>query len=381
LVDGSKIRFDQPPVKINQRVLVPIRYVAEQIGCSVEWDEKTQTVYINTPGVPVKKTASSTENINVYVNNEQIVFTDQQPVSMGGRTLLPVRFVAERLGYNVSWDEDTQTVSMTSIVKTGLQSGLMTVHFIDVGQGSAIFIDYGEFEMLIDSGNFMFGRTVIDYMREFVDGAIEIVVVTHPHDDHIADMPYIFNAFDVDIVIYNGETPDTSEFREFDLAVNVVGRENLIVARDMTIQIGRNAELHIFAPMKVYDRRNDNSVVVKLQYGRTSVLFTGDIEAEAERDLLNRLSKVNVLKVAHHGSKSSSTTEFLNAIRPEYAIISSGRHSIFGHPHRETMERLLAARATVYGTYKEGTIIMTIDNNGYRINAETPLTLNNAGGI
>jgi len=381
LVDNVRIVFDQPPENINGRVMVPIRYVVEQMGCSVVWDEQTQTVYINTPGVPIRKTAQKTENINVYVNNDRIFFTDQQPVNIGGRILLPVRFVAERLGNNVSWDERTQTVSITNIVSPDLLGGRMTIHFIDVGQGSAIFIDYGEFEMLIDAGGVEYGRSVANYIEQFVDGPIEIVVATHPHDDHIGGMPRVFNAFDVNSVIYNGDRLDSVYFKDFDNAVNVVGREKLAVVRDKTIRIGEYAEVHIFAPMNAYEKTNDNSIVVMLTYGGTSVLLTGDIEAEAEYNLSNRLSEVNVLQVPHHGSRSSSTAVFLRALRPEYVIISAGRNNPFGHPHREAMERLLATGATIYGTFKDGTIIMTIDRDGYyTISATTPLSLSSVGG-
>ena len=385
LVDNVRIAFDQPPVNMNGRVMVPIRHVVEQMGCSVFWEEQTQTVYINTPGVPLKRTASRTGHINVYVNNDRIVFSDQQPVNVGGRILLPVRFVAERLGHNVSWNERTQTVGITNIVPPGLpgESGEpMTIHFIDVGQGSAVFIDYGEFEMLIDAGGVEFGGSIVDYMQPFVDGPVEIVLATHPHDDHIGGMPRVLNTFDVNQIIYNGQKPDCVYFRDFDRAVNVAGREKLAVARDMTILIGEHAELHIFAPMRAYERMNDNSIVVMLTYNGTRLLLTGDIEAEAEGDLSNRFPDVNVLQAAHHGSRSSSTTLFLSAVRPEYVIISSGRHSPFGHPHREVMERLLMTGATIYGTFKDGTIVMTIDRDGnYTISATTPLTLSNVGGI
>ena len=257
----------------------------------------------------------------------------------------------------------------------------MTIHFIDVGQGNAIFIDYGEFEMLIDAGGVEYGRGVVDYIWPLVDGPVEIVLATHPHDDHIGGMPHVLNAFHVNKVIYNGEMPDSEYFRDFDRAVNVTGRENLAVVKDMTIQIGQYAELHIFAPMKTYEKTNNNSVVVMLTYRGTSVLLTGDIEAEAEHDFAYRLPGVNVLQVPHHGSRSSSTAVFLRALRPEYVIISAGRYNPFGHPHKEVMERLLATGATIYGTFKEGTIIMTIDRNGnYTISAATPLSLSNVGG-
>ena len=113
MVDSVKIQFDQPPMNLNGRVMVPIRYVVEEMGCSVEWDGSTQTVYINTSNIPLSKVAVKTEGINVYVNNEKIVFPDQQPVNMGGRILIPVRYVTEKLSYDVNWDGAVQTVYIT----------------------------------------------------------------------------------------------------------------------------------------------------------------------------------------------------------------------------------------------------------------------------
>lgn len=118
LVDGEKINFDQQPENINGRIMVPIRFVVEKMGCTVEWDGDTQTVYINTSDCPLIKKAVKTDNINVYVNNEIVVFEDQQPVNKNGRVLIPVRFVAEKLGYTVEWNNDNQTVLITKDIST-----------------------------------------------------------------------------------------------------------------------------------------------------------------------------------------------------------------------------------------------------------------------
>lgn len=112
VLDDENIQFDQPPENINGRVMVPIRYVVEKMGCSVEWDDETQTVYINESDTPIEKTAVKTNDINIYVNNEEIVFADQQPVNKNGRILIPVRFVTEKLGYGVKWDSVLKTVNI-----------------------------------------------------------------------------------------------------------------------------------------------------------------------------------------------------------------------------------------------------------------------------
>ena len=109
IVDGENIIFDQPPVNINGRVLVPIRPVVEKMGCLVEWDDETETVYVNEPHISIEKTAVKADFINVYVNNEQIVF-DDPPIILNGRTLIPIRYVVEKLGYTAEWDGDLQIV-------------------------------------------------------------------------------------------------------------------------------------------------------------------------------------------------------------------------------------------------------------------------------
>jgi hypothetical protein len=113
VVSGKTIAFDQPPENINGRVMVPIRYVVEEMGCTVQWDGTTQTVYIFAPDVLPEISATAGNEINVYVNNLKVNFLDQQPVNKNGRVLIPVRFVTERLGYEVEWDVDSQTVIIT----------------------------------------------------------------------------------------------------------------------------------------------------------------------------------------------------------------------------------------------------------------------------
>lgn len=109
-VSGQAVSFDQQPENVSGRVLVPIRFVVEMIGCTVEWDEETQTVYVNEANVVPEKNAPATDELKVYVNNEPVEFPDQQPISKNGRVLVPVRFVIEKLGYTVGWDDDSQTV-------------------------------------------------------------------------------------------------------------------------------------------------------------------------------------------------------------------------------------------------------------------------------
>ncbi len=111
-VKGEELVFDQDPVTINNRVLVPIRLVAEKLNCKVEWDEKTQTVYINKSNVALQKKAVKSNEINVYVNNEAVIFDEQPPVNINGRILIPIRNVVEKLGYTVGWSEAAKTISI-----------------------------------------------------------------------------------------------------------------------------------------------------------------------------------------------------------------------------------------------------------------------------
>ncbi|MCL1829164.1 MAG: stalk domain-containing protein [Oscillospiraceae bacterium] len=377
-VDGVKVEFDQPPVNINGRILVPLRFVLEKTGCAVDWDGATQTVYVTTEAGPPEKSASPGNGITVCVDNEMIIFPDQQPVNINGRVLVPIRFVVEKLGYDVDWNGAAQTVYITKRDSEAAAS-VLTVHFIDVGQGDAIFIDFGTYEILIDAGLQRYGSAVAEYIAPYTDGAIELIVASHPDADHIGGLVDVINSFPVDRILHNGEEKDTNVYRAFRSAAETKENCEFTVAADTVITIGDGAALRIITPGKRYADTNDNSIVCILTYNEVSVCFAGDAEEKAEKDLIGRVPEVDVLKAAHHGSRTSSGAELLRVLRPDYVIISAGFGNTYKHPHPEALQRFFDTGATVYGTFRDKTIIMETDGKTYSFSAETALTLRDAG--
>ncbi|MCL1808873.1 MAG: MBL fold metallo-hydrolase [Clostridiales bacterium] len=255
----------------------------------------------------------------------------------------------------------------------------MTVHFIDVGQGDSIFIDFGDYEILIDAGIQKYGKTVAEYIAPFVDPPIELVIATHPDADHIGGLPDVISTFDIGKILYNGEEKDTATYRSFSETARAKQDCEFSAAADSVYDMGSGASIEIITPVKHYSDVNDNSIVAILRYNDVSVLLTGDMEAKSEKDLLDRFSKVDVLKAAHHGSKTSSSAGFLGIAEPEYVIVSAGVGNRYKHPHLEALERFFSIGATVYGTFKEGTIVMSTDGASYSFTASEALTASDAG--
>jgi beta-lactamase superfamily II metal-dependent hydrolase len=379
LVDNTKIIFDQKPENINNRVLVPIRFVVEHMGYEVDWDETSQTVYISANDQPLVYNAIKTNNINVYINNEKVIFEDQQPVNIGGRVLIPVRFVAEKLGYTVEWDQDSQTVEIKKNAAVVVFDDLLTVHFIDVGQGDSILIDYYDYEILIDSGTHIYGKFVAEYVKPYIDGSIELIIATHLDSDHMGGFLDVIKAYDIDRILWNGEKKRNQFILDFIYAAAKADKMDIAVAE--IIDLGTSTTLEIIPPAKDYGTSNNNCIVSLLKHHGVNVLFAADAEAEAEKDLIKKLPEVDVLKVGHHGSRTSSHPFFLDVIKPKYAIFSAGQNNSSGHPHYETVERLISLKTTLFGTFRDGTIIMSIHDKGYTFNEPEALTIICTGGF
>lgn len=242
----------------------------------------------------------------------------------------------------------------------------LEVHFLDVGQGDcAVILCDGEV-MVIDGGPRASADMVYGYIRNTLRlSRIEYIVSTHPHLDHVYGLSSVLNAAPVDLVL----TPVTKwDSKAFSYMVKYAERQGtpLSVPSDGdTFSLGGAAVTVLLCMPEAIDsgRTNDASIVLRIDYGETSFLFTGDAEDWSEYTLLtNGVNlKADVLKVSHHGSSTASTMEFLREVSPEYAVISVGRENGYGHPHRETLNRLEAVGAKVLRTDEKGTIVMKSD--------------------
>jgi len=250
------------------------------------------------------------------------------------------------------------------VVTASNDSSSVTVHYIDVGQGDSIFIDTPNKDVLIDGGPAVAGSTVLDYLGNLSITHIHLMIATHPHTDHIGGLvPVLNSSTTVDEILINNQTYTSVTYTNF---MNLAQSHTITVAqRGQTFILTETANLTVFNPVQPleFTSVNDNSVVVKLQVGNTSFLFTGDAEADAEQSMLDAGLDLqsDILKVGHHGSNSSTTQPFLDSVAPSYAIISAGEGNPYGHPHEETIQKLLAKGVTIYGTFHSGTIVALTD--------------------
>lgn len=254
-------------------------------------------------------------------------------------------------------------------------TGDLVVRFLDVGQGDAIFISLPhETCMLIDAGARSAGEDVVAAIKGLGETTIDYAIFTHPHEDHIGGAPAVFDAFDIKEVWMPRTSHPTQAYENLLLAIE---REGLMVdeakAGKVIIDEG-NLKAWLLSPGKVYDNLNNMSAVVALTYGGRTLIFEGDAEGEAEAAMTLgssvQLPDCDVLKVAHHGSSSSSTVPFLELISPEITVISVGAGNGYGHPAQSTLDRLAAQGAEVYRTDVHGTVTVTTDGTSLEVKTE-----------
>ena len=245
--------------------------------------------------------------------------------------------------------------------------GLLHVAFLDVGQGDAIFIQTptGR-QVLVDGGE---QATLINdrlgAKMPFWDRYLDVVVATHPDRDHVAGLVDVFERYRIDLLLTNGTEKGASE--AYDALLRAAERKGVNVHRAVageTLVVDDGVRLEILHPRKMLeDEDNDNSVSLRLVYGNLTVLLTGDAEATAERQMVDsgRSLRASIFKAGHHGSRTSSNSFFLAAVRPQTVIISAGKDNDAGHPHPEVLERVANVGATVLRTDELGTIEVITD--------------------
>lgn len=240
--------------------------------------------------------------------------------------------------------------------------GELRVSFIDVGQGDSEFIELPNGEtLLIDAGTNETGADVVNYIESLGYSSIDYVVGTHPHEDHIGGLDDVIRTFDIGSVYMPKVTADTKTFEDVLDAVDEKGLTINTAKAGVTLVDGDRLSVKMLAPvLDEYDNTNDYSAVIKVVYGDTSFLFTGDAEEYAESLITGDVDS-DVLKVGHHGSSTSTGEAFLERVSPSYAVISCGLGNSYGHPHTETIEKL--GGIPVFRTDEMGTIVATSDGS------------------
>lgn len=244
---------------------------------------------------------------------------------------------------------------------TGTESGL-TVHFIDVGQADCALLQCDEHAMLIDGGNVEDSSLVVSYLQRRGVEVLDYVVCTHAHEDHVGGLSGPLNTCTVGQVFAPVTQYSSQAFSNFVKYTEQQGLKITVPQADSTFSLG-GAQVTVLGPRREYEDTNNTSIVLRVDYGETSFLFTGDMESTAEQDLLDAGCELDatVLKVGHHGSSTSSSYAFLREVMPQYAVICAGEDNSYGHPHKEVMSRLYDARVTVYRTDEQGTVVACSD--------------------
>jgi len=263
----------------------------------------------------------------------------------------------------------------------------LVVSFIDVGQGDSILVETPEGKnILIDGGGipayrhqkYKIGEKVVNpFLQKKKIKQLDTVILTHGHTDHMDGLIDVLAAYPVaefvDTLNGGGGVTD-DEYINVLQAVKTKNIKYRLASAGDSLDFGPSLQVLVLnPPQDRFDNPNDNSLVLKITYNKVSFLLTADIGQVAERKVLSEYGNTlrsTVLKVAHHGSRSSSCASFLNEVKPELAIISCGRHNSFGHPHPEVLQRLKRKNIPYLITAKKGTVTVVTDGISYHVSTE-----------
>ncbi|MGN1147575.1 MAG: ComEC/Rec2 family competence protein [Lachnospiraceae bacterium] len=282
-------------------------------------------------------------------------------------------------GNNLSGEERTADVAEDGATTDGeaysdgsTEERLLTVHCLDVGQASATLIVSGEHAMLVDTGNRDDRKFILDYLQEQGISALDYLLLTHPHEDHIGSAPTVIREISVDRVLMPDISIDECETAIYaDTLAAIEERQPLVdYPKAGEEYVLGNAVFRVICPSPDWqtdaENLNESSIGILLVNGENRILLYGDGESNSEAYMVaNEDVDADVLIVGHHGSNTSSSEDFLQAVSPRWAIISCDEDNDYGYPHREVLARLQAENAEVFRTDMQGTIVF--EGNGKNI--------------
>ena len=269
-----------------------------------------------------------------------------------------------------SKSETTKTETTTQATKpsTTTPKGKLTVHYIDVGQGASQLIQTPSGKtMLIDGGNNDDEQRMVSYLKKQGISKVDVLIGTHPDADHVGGLDAVVDAFDIGKIYMPKVSSNTKTFESLLTSIQNKGLKVTTAKAGVTIDLDDQLDVTMVAPVKSYDDKNEMSAVVKLTFNKNSFLFTGDAESGSESDMINSGTnlKSDVLLVGHHGSNSSTSQAFLNAVNPTYAVIQVGDNS-YGHPTDNILKRLHNKNVKIYRNDLQGTIVFTSDGTNIK---------------
>ncbi|MEG0296655.1 MAG: ComEC/Rec2 family competence protein [Clostridium sp.] len=245
----------------------------------------------------------------------------------------------------------------------------MRVHYIDVGQGDSILLTVNNKTMLIDAGPRSDEDKLLNYLSSQNITKLDYVIATHPHEDHIGNMDEVIKKYDIGTFYAPKKTATSKTYESMIQALLDKGKQITVIKEGTSsIDLGENTRVTVYSPTKdEYEDVNNFSPIIKIEYGENSFMFTGDAEDVVEKEVLSKNAslKSDVLKLGHHGSKSSTTEGFYKAVDPSIAVISCGRDNKYNHPSKETKDLLRKYRPKTFRTDLDGTIVL--ESNGKEI--------------
>lgn len=266
------------------------------------------------------------------------------------------------------------TIVVWVFVLGSMPQKTLSISFLDVGQGDAIFIETPHHnQILIDGGPP--NKKVLQELRNlmpFYDRSIDVVLATHPDEDHIGGLIDVLNRYQVGAVIDSGLVHGTQAYKQKKSIIQKKSVQRFVAKRGMTLILDKDVYLTILFPdrnVNGFDS-NDASIVAQLVYGDHEFLFTGDTSQKMEKYVVSldgELLESDVLKVGHHGSKTSTSNELLSVVDSQYGVVSAGKDNRYGHPHEEVLERLEEFEVSVLNTQNLGTITFETDGRVLKI--------------
>lgn len=258
-----------------------------------------------------------------------------------------------------------------SVLTAGLVDGKPAMHFVDVGQGDCTLITYNGDAVLIDAGPVSAGDSAAEYVKNYVD-TIDYFIITHPHEDHMGGAADILENIEVENIIM----PDVEVSTKFYTnTINLIEEKdiNVIYSEAHNVYDTGNIKITIIDSLIPDDNNLNNvSVVARIDVGSTSIMATGDAEVEAEMQIVENYTTItgstlydasildcDILKVGHHGSTTSTTSEFLDLVTPSVGVISCGKNNSYGHPHQETLDLFEEYGIEIYRTDLSGTVVLS----------------------